>query len=69
MAKGTSDSMQYCLKQNSMVCRWRPGERFAYSNPGYVILGYLIEKYSGKPYDQYLDDIILRPLAMTANQF
>ena len=35
--------------RNSMVCRWYPGERMAYCNTDYVILGYLIEKLAGKP--------------------
>jgi CubicO group peptidase (beta-lactamase class C family) len=46
------------VHKNSMICRWKPGERFAYSNPNYAILGYIIEKISGKPYDQYLTENI-----------
>ena len=29
----------------SLNARWRPGTRHSYSNPSYVILGYLIEKF------------------------
>jgi hypothetical protein len=52
-----------------MICRWKPGERFAYSNPNYAILGYIIEKISGKPYDRYLRENILIPLGMINSNF
>ena len=57
------------VHKNSMICRWKPGERFAYSNPNYAILGYIIEKISGKPYNQYLTENILTPLGMTSSNF
>ena len=57
------------VHKNSMVCRWQPGERFAYSNPNYAILGYIIEKLSGKPYNQYLTENILTPLSMINSNF
>jgi CubicO group peptidase (beta-lactamase class C family) len=57
------------VHKNSMICRWNPGERFAYSNPNYAILGYIIEKISGKPYNQYLKENILTPLGMINSNF
>jgi CubicO group peptidase (beta-lactamase class C family) len=42
-----------------------PGEKFRYSNSGYFLLGYIIEKVSGKSYEQYLQETILTPLKMT----
>ena len=57
------------VHKNSMICRWKPGERFAYSNPNYAILGYIIEKISGKPYNQYLTENILIPLGMMNSNF
>ena len=57
------------IHKNSMVCRWKPGERFAYSNPNYAILGYIIEKLSGKSYSQYLTENILTPLGMMNSNF
>jgi CubicO group peptidase (beta-lactamase class C family) len=52
------------LFRAELRCRWRPGERLAYSNPGYQAAGYLLEKFGGQPYEQYLTQHFLRPLAM-----
>ncbi len=48
----------------SLVSRWRPGERMSYSNPGYVVLGYLIEKLSRQPWNEYAKSNVLLPLGM-----
>jgi CubicO group peptidase (beta-lactamase class C family) len=44
--------------------QFKPGERFAYSNSGYILLGYIIEKITGKPYQQVLQENIFTPLKM-----
>ena len=49
--------------------RWPPGTRFAYSNPGYGIAGYLIEKITGQPFDAYIRQSILAPLEITVGDF
>src|SRR5262245_11568873 len=43
-----------------------PGERYAYSNVGYCILGRIIEKSSGKPYGNFVKDAILSPLGINS---
>jgi CubicO group peptidase (beta-lactamase class C family) len=43
---------------------FEPGEKFNYSNSGYVLLGYLIEKISGKTYEDFLKENIFQPLNM-----
>ncbi|MCK4226091.1 serine hydrolase [candidate division WOR-3 bacterium] len=43
---------------------FEPGSTFNYSNSGYYILGYIIEKVTGKPYEQVLQERILKPLGM-----
>ncbi len=43
-----------------------PGESWAYSNSGYNLLGYLLEKQSGQTYWDLLNTRILRPLNMSA---
>jgi CubicO group peptidase (beta-lactamase class C family) len=49
--------------------RWPPSTRFSYSNPGFGVVGYLIEKVSGQPYDAYIHDTFLVPLAITRGDF
>lgn len=43
-----------------------PGSDFEYSNSNYYLLGCIIEKVTGKPYEKVLDQVILKPLKMTA---
>jgi len=41
-----------------------PGEKFNYSNSGYLLLGYIIERASGKTYAEWLRENIFQPLGM-----
>ncbi|MFI1565260.1 serine hydrolase domain-containing protein [Streptomyces sp. NPDC020490] len=41
-----------------------PGEGWAYSNTGYVLLGMIIQKATGHPAHQKIEDRILRPLGL-----
>jgi CubicO group peptidase (beta-lactamase class C family) len=41
-----------------------PGERFAYSNFGYILLAHIIERVSGQPYADFLQQAIFTPLNM-----
>ncbi|HLO11621.1 MAG TPA: serine hydrolase domain-containing protein [Pseudoneobacillus sp.] len=40
---------------------FEPGEKFSYSNSNYILLGLIIEKVSGMPYEQFLEENILQP--------
>jgi CubicO group peptidase (beta-lactamase class C family) len=42
-----------------------PGEKFSYSNSGYTVLGFIIERVSGKSYGDFLHEEIFAPLDMT----
>lgn len=42
-----------------------PGERYAYSGSGYVLLGQIIGKVTGRPYGELLQERIFRPLGMS----
>lgn len=54
---------------NLLRVRVRPGSRYAYSNMGYGLLGMVIEKVTGQPYERYLDSQVLAPLGMTDSTF
>jgi len=41
-----------------------PGQQFRYSNSGYVLLGYIIERASGEKYEDFLRTNIYEPLGM-----
>lgn len=43
---------------------FQPGEKFSYSNSGYVVLGAIVEQASGKSYEAFLKDHIFVPLQM-----
>jgi CubicO group peptidase (beta-lactamase class C family) len=43
---------------------FRPGEKFRYSNSGYIVLGQVIESASGTSYPTFLKRAILDPLGM-----
>lgn len=44
---------------------FEPGERFAYSNFGYCLLGRVIEKIYGESYESYVQSNVLKPLGIT----
>ena len=50
------------------MLRWpldfNPGERYAYSNFGYCLLGRVIEKVSGKRYEAYVKEKVLAPIGI-----
>ena len=43
---------------------FNPGEKFGYSDYGYILLTYIIEKASGETYEQFLKEYIFDPLSM-----
>ena len=48
---------------------FKPGKEFRYSNSGYYLLGLIIEKVTGRPYEQNVRDIIFTPLQMDHSFF
>lgn len=45
----------------------RPGERFQYSNFGFAVLGHILERASGLPYETLLVRELLEPLGMASS--
>ncbi len=50
----------------SVPLDFEPGERYAYSNYGYCLLGRVIEKLSGQSYEDYVKEHVLAPAGVTA---
>lgn len=62
MVPKTIDQMVATFRD--LPLQWTPGEKFAYNNSGYFLLGVVIEKASGKKYEEALQELILTPLGM-----
>ena len=54
----------FIKKYASGDLEFEPGTKFVYSNSGYFLLGAIIEKVTGKPYEQVLRENIFDPLGM-----
>ncbi|WP_163999254.1 serine hydrolase domain-containing protein [Pyxidicoccus caerfyrddinensis] len=48
-----------------LAVRWRPGMHESYSNPGYVLLGAILEAHYQKPWDEVVSERVLGPLGIT----
>src|ERR1700722_12963936 len=57
---GTPDKLIFADKPLD----FQPGEKWDYSNLGYDVLGYLLEKVSGQSYADFLQENIFKPLGM-----
>ena len=43
-----------------------PGEKWAYNNSGYVLVGAVVEAIAGKPWHQGIDELLLKPAQITS---
>lgn len=48
---------------------FKPGSKFEYCNSGYFLLGMIIEKVTGIPYEQEVRELIFEPLGMSHSGF
>jgi CubicO group peptidase (beta-lactamase class C family) len=55
-------------KIEALPIEWAPGEKWAYRNTNYVLLGAIIHKISGQPYYEFLGERIFKPLGMTSTR-
>jgi CubicO group peptidase (beta-lactamase class C family) len=67
MINQTQLAIEHLQKFNRL--RFRPGERVAYSNFNYILLGAVIETVAEEPYEVYVERNILAPLGMTRTAF
>lgn len=59
-----AQSLAQYLPGNMPPCVRPPGSLISYSNHGFTLAGYLVELVSGMPFDQYVEEHILKPLGM-----
>jgi CubicO group peptidase (beta-lactamase class C family) len=59
---------QMAKKLGSLPLAFQPGEKWAYG-PSVDVQAFLVERISGKPFDQYVKDNILDPLGMTKTRY
>lgn len=62
----TEDEEFEIIKKQPLL--FHPGEKWSYSNLGYVTLGILIHKISGKFYGDFLQERVFQPLGMTSTR-
>lgn len=58
------ESQEYYFSKHIPTAIHEPGTVSNYSNMGYNLLGYIVEKVSGQTYEAYVEDHIMKPLAM-----
>jgi len=51
-------------KIEKIPMEFKPGDQWSYSNSGYILLGFIIQKVTGKFYGELLQDRIFKPLEM-----
>ena len=63
-------SRDFVLEQfKNKPLAFQPGKGFAYNNSGYYLAGMVIEKVTGKTYEQAVRELIFEPLGMTSSGF
>jgi CubicO group peptidase (beta-lactamase class C family) len=56
--------VEFVKKYASGDLEFEPGAKFRYNNSGYFLLGVIIEKIHGKPYEQVMKEKIFEPAGM-----
>jgi CubicO group peptidase (beta-lactamase class C family) len=59
------DDEVLALLRSAATGRFAPGTSWAYSNSGYVVLGLVVARVSGKPFGEFLRQRVFAPLEMT----
>jgi CubicO group peptidase (beta-lactamase class C family) len=63
-ASGFTNDDVYTILQEIDSLLFKPGEKYQYSNSGYVLLSILVGKVSGKSFAEFVHERIIEPLNM-----
>ncbi|RLE59199.1 MAG: serine hydrolase [Thermoprotei archaeon] len=63
------DDMYAFLRKAGEWGEFRPGEKHFYLNEGYVLLGCIVERVSGKSFVDFVHERVLQPLGMSRSYF
>ena len=66
---GVPKPARLLLRANIPGREYAPGSTMAYSNYGAALAGYIAERAAGRPYEQLVEERILRPLRMNRSTF
>ena len=64
----TNDFILDYLRNSQPAADFLPGEKFAYSNTGYVVLASLIERVGGQSFGEFIRQRLFEPLGMNDSQ-
>jgi CubicO group peptidase (beta-lactamase class C family) len=64
-ARQIQDAEVLDLLKQETAGKFAPGTQWSYSNSGYVVLGLVVAKISGKPFREFLRERIFAPLKMS----
>lgn len=64
---GQEEMVSSLLRQKGL--NFKPGERFQYSNAGYVLLAEIVSRVSGLSFSDFVQQNLLDPLGMNNSQF
>src|SRR5882724_6829492 len=65
VARQIQDAEVLNLLEKETAGKFAPGSQWSYSNSGYVVLGLIVAKISGKPFRDFLRERIFAPLKMS----
>src|SRR5712671_5314985 len=65
VARQIQDSEVLNLLEKETAGKFAPGSQWSYSNSGYVVLGLVVAKISGRPFREFLRERIFTPLKMS----
>jgi len=64
-----ANSAQTYAVIRDMPLEWGVGDARHYSDLGFMLLGYIVERVSGEPLDRFLGDSLYRPLGLRSTTF